>query len=506
MRKVVTPEEMGRADRAAIDSGVPSLVLMERAGRAVAVAVKRLAGGVYGRRIVVVCGKGNNAGDGFVAARLLAAWGAAPVVVLLDRPESLRGDAKVNFDRLGLVRVVGADRLPRELRRASAVIDAIVGTGFRGSLEGVAGEAVERINGSGRAVVSVDIPSGVDGTTGRVDGPAVRARTTVTMAALKTGLLLPPGYEHAGTVEVADIGIADERIEAGIFLPEETDVAALLPARPVTAHKRSVGTVLVVAGSVGMSGAAALSAGGALRAGAGLVTIATAASVVPLVDEIVVEATALPLPETDRGSIAAAAAPAILERAGSMDAVALGPGLTTHPQTAQLVRRLVAELDRPLVLDADGINAVASGDRTVLRRDHPTVLTPHAGELARLLSTSSKEIAADRIAAARSAAERTGAVVLLKGFPTVVAGPDGDTVLVPKGGPALATGGTGDVLTGVIAALLASGLDPLAAAGAGAWIHGTAGDVVAAEHGVRGTAAGDLLDALPLVMRRLEQR
>jgi NAD(P)H-hydrate epimerase len=498
---------MARADAAAIAAGMPSLVLMERAGRAVALAARRLAGGTYGRRIAVVCGKGNNAGDGFVAARLLASWGAAPVVVLLDRADALRGDARTNFARLGLVPVAGPGDLARTLRRADVVVDAIVGTGFRGSLEEVAGEAVGAIGNAGLPVVAVDIPSGVDGATGRVEGPAVRATTTVTMAALKTGLVLAPGCEHAGTVEVADIGIGDEHIDAGIFLPEEADVAALLPARPLTAHKRSVGTVLVVAGSVGMAGAAVLSAGGALRAGAGLVTVATAASLLPQIVAAVVEATTLPLPETDRGSIDAGAAQAVLERAGSMDAVALGPGLTTHPATVQLVRRLVAGLDRPLVLDADGINAVSPADRTLPgRRDRPTVLTPHAGELARLLSTSSGEVGTDRVGAARAAAGRTGAVVLLKGFPTVVAGPDGDTVVVPTGGPALATGGTGDVLTGVVAALLASGLDPLAAAGGGAWIHGTAGDEVAAARGVRGSAAGDLLEALPHVLRRLEAR
>jgi NAD(P)H-hydrate epimerase len=506
VKKVVTPEEMGRADRAAIGSGVPSLLLMERAGRAVALAARRLAGGTYGRRIAVVCGKGNNAGDGFVAARLLASWGAAPVVVLLDRADDLRGDARANFARLGLVPVAGPGDLTRTLRRSHAVVDAIVGTGFRGSLEGVAADAVQAIREAGLPVVAVDIPSGVDGATGRADGPAVVATVTVTMGALKTGLLLAPGCEHAGIVEVADIGIADDHVDASIFVPEEDDVAALLPARPVTAHKRSVGTVLVVAGSVGMAGAAVLSAGGALRAGAGLVTIATAASLLSQVGGALVEATTLPLPETDRGSIDAEAAGAVLERAGSMDAVALGPGLGTHPATSELVHRLVAALDRPLVVDADGINALSPAGGPLPGAGRPTVLTPHAGELARLLSTSSTEVGADRVGAARAAAARTGAVVLLKGFPTVVAGPDGDTVMVPAGGPALATGGTGDVLTGVVAALLASGLDPLAAAGAGAWIHGAAGDGVAAARGVRGTVAGDLLEALPAVVRRLEGR
>ncbi|HEY8201422.1 MAG TPA: NAD(P)H-hydrate dehydratase, partial [Actinomycetota bacterium] len=442
--------------------------------------------------------------------RHLARWGAAPVVVLLDKPEALKGDAKTNFERLRGVRILESSVLGRALHGAAAVVDAIVGTGFRGSLEGTLGEAVEQVNASGVPVVAVDIPSGVEGETGRVEGPAIRARTTVTMAALKTGLLLTPGCEHAGAVEVTDIGIPEGHIAAGCFAPEDDDVTALLPPRPLTVHKRSVGTVLVVAGSVGMSGAAALAGSAALRAGAGLVTIATASPVALEVDQTVLEATTLPLPGTARGSISSSAANAILERAAALDAVALGPGLTTDPETVELVRRLVGELDRPLVLDADGINAVAplvaSGGGGPLRPGRHTILTPHAGELARVLGMSSKEISADRIGAARSAAGRTGAVVLLKGFPTVVAEPGGRTVLVPRGGPALATGGTGDVLTGVIAALVASGIEPFAAAWSGAWIHGAAGDLVTAQRGVRAAVAGDLLQALPEVIRRLEQR
>lgn len=506
MRLVVTPEQMGAADRATIESGTPSLTLMERAGREVARAAVRVAGGAYGRRVVIVCGKGNNAGDGFVAARHLASWGAYPVVVLLDDPASLRGDARANLVRLHGIRTVRFEEaaLRGELARASAAVDAIFGTGFRGAVEGAAATAVEAINGSGLPVVAVDIPSGVDGRTGGVAGPAVRAAVTVTMAALKVGLVLPPGSEHSGEVVVADIGIAEETVAAELRLVEEQDARRCFGMRPRTAHKRSVGVALVVAGSVGMSGAAALAAAAALRAGAGLVTVATPASVALEIDMTVLEATTLPLPETGRGTVEASAVDVVLARAAGVDAVALGPGLSTDLETVEFVRKLVLQLDRPLIVDADGLNALAGDLELLAAREAPTLITPHPGELGRLLGRSTAEVSADRLGAARQAAARSGAVVLLKGYRTVVAAPSGETVIVPAGGPALATGGTGDVLTGIAVALLAAGASPFVAAWTAAWIHGRAGDRLAERLGVRPVVAGDLLTALPEVIRRLE--
>lgn len=505
VRIVVSPEEMAAADRAAIESGVPSLRLMELAGRAVAGAAIRAAGGAYGRRVVVVCGKGNNAGDGFVAARHLAARGAFPSVVLLQEPSSIRGDAQENLERLGGVRVVRFDSsCVRELSRASVVVDAIVGTGFRGALTGAAAEGVDAINAGGRTVVAVDIPSGVNGATGAAPGPAIRADVTVTMAALKVGLVLHPGCERAGTVEVADIGIAEQHMRGNLWLPEIGDVRQVIGARPPAAHKRSVGTAMVVAGSVGMSGAAALAAAGALRAGAGLVTIAAPASIAMQLDQSLREAITLPLPETGRGTIGAGAADVVLRRAASVDAIALGPGLTTDPETVEFVRRVVAELDRPLVLDADGLNALSGAAHVVASRAAPTVLTPHPGELGRMLGRSTTEVGEDRLGSAREAARVTGAVTVLKGYRTIVADPSGEAVIIPTGGPALATGGTGDVLTGVAVALLASGADPFQAAWCAAWLHGSAGDLLASRLGVRAVIAGDLLAAIPEVLRTVE--
>jgi NAD(P)H-hydrate epimerase len=353
--------------------------------------------------------------------------------------------------------------------------------------------------------VAVDIPSGVDGTTGRVEGPALRATATVTMAARKLGIVLHPGSELAGAVEVADIGIDVPSPPEVMGMPGGRDVARVLGRRPLDSHKRSVGTVMIVAGSVGMSGALVLSASGALRTGAGLVTMATVASLARAADQTVVEALTLPLPETPQGTLAAGAVGRVLERAATVDAVAVGPGLTTDPETVEAVRKIVAGLELPLVVDADGLNALAGDPAVLAHRGLPTVVTPHPGELARLLGTSSLEIQTDRVASAREAAERLRATVVLKGYRSVVADPAGATAVITTGGPELATGGTGDVLTGVTVALLAARADPFAAAWAGSWLHGRAGDSLGRLLGDRGVLAGDLPPAIAGVIHDLEE-
>ena len=506
MLAVLTPEQMAAADRATIAAGTPSLTLMERAGIAVAGAAARAAGGAYGRRVLILAGKGNNGGDGLVAARHLAAWGAFPVVVFPDDPGALKGDAGTNLERLRDVRLLRfADHsFARELRRADLVVDALYGTGFRGALAGPAAQVVEAVNRSGLPVVAVDIPSGVDGLTGRVDGPAIRATATVTMAALKLGIVFHPGSEHAGEVVVVDIGIPTPQFPEVIGVPEEADVARVLGRRPLDAHKRSVGTAMVVAGSAGMSGALALAAGGALRSGAGLVTIASVASVVTEVHPRVLEATSLRLPETPEATVAAGALDLLVEKAPTVDAVAIGPGLSTNAETVEVIRKTVAALENPLVADADALNALA-GDPDILKaRRAPTAITPHPGELARLLGVSTAAIQADRLAAARRAAERFQCAVVLKGYRSIVADPSGHSVIITTGGPALATGGTGDVLTGVTAALLAGGAEPFTAAWAASWLHGRAGDVLERVLGARGTIAGDLPAAVAGVIHDLE--
>jgi ADP-dependent NAD(P)H-hydrate dehydratase / NAD(P)H-hydrate epimerase len=531
VKPILSPAEMAAADKATIDAGTPSLDLMERAGAAVARAAVKMAGGAYGRRFVILSGKGNNGGDGFVAARKLAWAGAYPVVVFVEEPSQFKGDSRINFERLRGVRRLEfePDMLRRELSRATVVVDAIFGTGFSGAASGRVAEAIEVVNASGVPILAVDIPSGVDGATGEVRGSAVSARATITMGALKTGLLLHPGSAHAGEVEVADIGISSELMRSQFRLVERTDVAMALLPRPPVAHKKSVGTVMVVAGSVGMSGAAALAARGALRAGAGLVTIAAPASVALQLDQSVAEALTLPLPETGNATIEASAVDAVLARAEQVDAVAVGPGLTTDPETVEFVRKLIAALDKPLVIDADALNALGGSggvaaprgtdsERQGLRsprdksrgsvgeiaeRRAPTILTPHPGEIARLLNVDTAEVGRDRLGSARRAAALANAVVVLKGYRTIVAEPSGDAYLIATGGPALATGGTGDVLTGITATFLAAGLGTSQAAWCASWVHGRAGDLLAGRTSDRGVVAGDLPEALAEVLSEL---
>ncbi|MBI4260469.1 MAG: NAD(P)H-hydrate dehydratase [Actinobacteria bacterium] len=501
MRPVLTPAQCAALDRESRARGVPVDALMERAGRAVAVAAARLAGGTYGRRAVVVCGKGNNGGDGLVAARYLSRWGIRVTALLLAEPEPGRDPAHANLLRL---REVAEARigpfseaaLVRELGRSDVAVDAVFGTGFRGTPEGDPAGAIGLLRDAAVPVVAVDVPSGVDGETGAAHGPAVRADVTVTFGAEKPGILLHPGAELAGEVVVADIGFPPELVRSDLGVVEPADVAAILPRRAPEAHKRSTGVVLVLGGSREMTGAAALMARGAYRAGAGLVTVATVREAVPVVQSTIAEATFLSLPATPDGTVAWGALDRVREAAGRFDAVAVGPGLSTQDETAATIRELVRTLEVPMVIDADALNAFAGRSQDLAGRRADAVLTPHAGELARLVGIGSAEAARDRLGQARKLAAETGAVVLAKGNPTVVASPTGEARLNPTGTPALATGGSGDVLAGVLAALLSAGLGPLDAATAGAFVHGVAGRLAEEARGP-GITASDVAEAIP---------
>jgi hydroxyethylthiazole kinase-like uncharacterized protein yjeF len=497
---------MAAADQAAADSGIPSADLMDRAGRGAGRVAVEMLGGTYGGRVTVLCGKGNNAGDGFVAAAYLARRGVACNVVLMADPADLKGDALDAFDKMkgSGVRAWPYDgvRLERELDRSDLAVDAMLGTGFKGSLSGQMAEAAAVLNANPVHVLAVDIPSGVNGETGLVEGEAVSASRTLTLAALKTGLLLQPGARYAGRVTVEDIGIPDEMMETDLYLAGADDLGRALPPRPATAHKRSVGKVLVVAGSVSMAGAVVLTATGALRAGAGLVRMAVPDCIGGLVGPQVIEALTARLPDTANGAFSFEGVGKVLELAAQMQVVALGPGIGKDTETMNFVTEVLGEVEQPVVLDADALSAFQGHPERLKERRAPTILTPHSGELGRLLGRSPADIDANRIASVREAAERTGAVVLLKGARTVVARPDGHTVMVDAGGPVLATGGSGDVLTGVIAAL-AAGTDAFTAAWAGACLHGLAGDTLAEWMGERGVVAGDLLKALPLVIHQV---
>jgi len=496
MRVVLTPAEAAALDRETQTRGVSADSLMEAAGRETADAAVRVMGGAYGRRAVVVCGKGNNGGDGLVAARYLDGWGVRTTAVLLEAGGDLREPAASNLARLEptqvRVRAFSDALLTRELARADVAVDAIFGTGFRGVPEDAHAEAIAALNAAGVPVVAVDIPSGVNGETGGVEGEAVHADLTVTFGAAKPGVLLFPGATHAGVIEVEPIGFPEDLIRSDLALVEAEDVAGWLPSREPDAHKRSSGFAVVVGGSRNMTGAVALAGSAAYRAGAGLVAMAVPEGILPVTQEAVREAVFVALPETEAGTVAGGSA-RLDDVLGQADALAVGPGMTTDERTSAWVRELVRSSEIPVVLDADGLNAFAGRADDLADRKAELVLTPHAGEFARLAGISVREVEADRVRHVRELAARTSATVLLKGSRSLVATADGTVRVNPTGGPFLATGGTGDVLTGMIAGLLARGLAPPDASSAAAYLHGIAGRLAAEVRG-EGTTATDVLE------------
>jgi NAD(P)H-hydrate epimerase len=498
MRPILTPAEASALDRESRERGVTVEFLMENAGRAVARAAAAVAGGLYGRRAVAVCGKGNNGGDGLVAARYLARWGLGVTAVLLEDPQSLREPSATNLRLLQEVgaRIRPASSLTRELARADVAIDAVFGTGFRGVPEDIHAEAIEAMNESGVPVVAVDIPSGVNGETGEIAGEACWAVATVTFGAAKAGLVFHPGAERCGLIEVVDIGFPRDLVRSDLLLVERDDVAASWPRRRPEGHKRASGVVLVLGGSRGMTGAVRLMASAAYRTGAGLVTVAVPQSILPVVQEGLTEATFVPLPETADGTIAESALSSLKDRLEGFDAVAIGPGMTTNEETAAFARSLVRSVPAPVVVDADALNAFAGQTHELAERESEAVLTPHAGEFARLAGASPRDLAEDRIGMLRKLTAEVRAVVLMKGSPTLVAQPGGEVRVITSGGPVLSTGGTGDVLTGMITALVGRGLLPVDAATGGAFTHGVAGELVARELG-EGAVAGDVGARIP---------
>jgi NAD(P)H-hydrate epimerase len=500
---------MRALDRHTIETlGVPGELLMESAGRAVAEVVLRERAGRPGD-VLVVCGAGNNGGDGFVIARQLHAIGVAVRVALVGERRRLRGDAAANAARLERAGVRIATG-PVRCAGASVVVDALFGTGLDRAVGGAAATAIRRMRAARPAarVVAVDLPSGLDADTGREHGVAVAADVTVTIGLPKLGLALEPGRSLAGTIVVARIGIADAAPKLAIDaeLWTAAGVARRLPPRPVSGHKGVFGHVLVVAGSRGKTGAAALAADGALRAGAGLVTIACPAAANEILEVKCTEAMTAPVADTSDGAIAAAALGALLELAAERDVVALGPGIGRAAETQKLVRDLASRVARPLVIDADGLFPFAGRGLAALKaRKAATMLTPHPGEASRLLGVPIAEILRDRVAAARRLATESGSVVVLKGAASVIAAADGRTAVNPTGGPALGSGGTGDVLTGVLASLVGQGVAPFEAAALATWLHGAAGDRLSERRGASGALAGEVAAELPALFEHLRR-
>lgn len=491
------------------EGGIPGTVLMENAGRAVFEFIVERYGPVRGRDFHVACGVGNNGGDGFVIARYLHLAGAWVTVSIAGDTDKIQGDARTNFN---VLRQVGVDPWASAPGGAYVKIDALLGTGAKGPPREEIAAAIRRLNADRSPTISVDIPSGVEADTGSVPREAVKAAATVTFAYPKLGLFLSPGADLVGELVVRDIGFDWERLDAetpyrwirrGALLP-------FLPPRPREGHKGLFGHVLVVGGSRGMSGAPTLTAKAALRTGAGLVTVAAPAGAQSFIAGKIDEAMTIAL-EEQGGALCEASFEAIKAQAGKCDVICLGPGASQEPQAQAVIRKILREIDRPIVLDADGLNALASDPDAVAVRKAPTVLTPHPGECARLLGISPADVQVDRLTAVRSVAEKYGAIVVLKGARTLVCdGRQGSPAEYPiginaTGNPGMATGGSGDTLTGIIGALMGQGLDAFDAAQLGVYLHGCAGDISAAEHGEIGLVAGDIISALPQAIRNFQE-
>jgi NAD(P)H-hydrate epimerase len=511
--KVATTQQMQAIDRRTIEEiGIPGLVLMENAGLQTVLAMERFFGSLRGKKICLVCGKGNNGGDGLVIARHLHNRGGEVSIVLLGRKTDIKRDAKVNLEialmmNLALVELVSEDELcllDERMASSQIIVDAIFGTGLRDAPRSFYQQVIGRINASSKPVVAVDIPTGLSASTGEILGCSIQAALTVTFGLPKVGLVYGINRQYAGQLEVADISIPKTVIEDAqikLNLLEKEYVASLFKKRKLDTHKGDYGHVLVIAGSMGKTGAAVLAATAALRAGAGLVTLAVPQGVHHIIEVKTTEVMSVPLPETDRHTISQAAEESILRLAEQVDAVAIGPGLTTHPETSQLINEIVTSLEIPVVADADAINAMPLSSLKYTRS--PLIITPHPGEMGRLLDVPTSEIQANRLEAVQKTAEACNTYVVLKGDRTLIADPEGNIYINPTGNPGMATAGSGDILTGMIAGFVAQGLGPLPASNAGVYIHGLAGDLAAGEKGEMGLLAGDVLEQIPTALRQV---
>lgn len=510
--RVVTAAEMATLDRRAIEEfGIPSGILMDRAGHQVAEVVLSMLHVRGSRRVMILVGKGNNGGDGLVAARYLRRAGVEVSALLLE-PNHLEGDAVAALKAateagIPMVPVSAKPETPELaalFASADILVDAIFGTGFRGVVVGPAAMVVDAANLSGKPIVAVDIPSGLLADSGRSSEPHIRAKATVTFGLPKLGLLVYPGAEAVGKLYVADIGYPPGLLTESMpttQLVGASMVQTLFPPRPPDSHKGHYGRVLIIAGSVGFSGAASLAALGALRVGAGLVTVGVPAPIYPIVASKVTEAMATPLPASD-GAIAAGALEQVKALAAASDVVGIGPGLSRDFGALHVVTGLLG-VDRPLVIDADGLNVLVGKAHLLAQARKPVIITPHPAELSRLVAVPVATIQEDRLAAARTAAARLNCIVVLKGARTVVANPRGEAYLIPTGNPGMATGGMGDVLTGAIAGLIGQSVAPMEAAYAGAYLHGLAADLIAAARGLVGILASEVADHLPIAIQRV---
>ncbi|PYS96645.1 MAG: bifunctional ADP-dependent NAD(P)H-hydrate dehydratase/NAD(P)H-hydrate epimerase [Acidobacteria bacterium] len=513
--EILTSQQMRAIDRRAIGAfGLPEVVLMENAGLQLLTYLCGAYPDLAVRRLLLLCGPGNNGGDTFVLARHLRNRGHRFEALLFGRRREVRGSAAMNLKALEKLGVSPREvRTPADWRRALAalaecdlVIDGILGTGLSRPVQGLLARVFADVNQAEAEVVAVDVPSGLSGDTGEIPGPCIAADATVTFARPKMPHVFPPAEALCGDLHVADISIPPQAVAAeriDLLLQQESDLVPLLPVRRADSHKGDYGHALVVAGSRGKGGAARMVALGALRAGCGLVTAAVPASLQNGMVLRAMEVMTEGLPEGPEGALSARALPRLLAQLPGKRVVAIGPGLTSHPETKKLIRDLVAHARVPVVLDADGINAFAGDSAALSGRRRPIVLTPHPGEMGRLLGVPTDRIQSRRIDMARSFARRHGCVLVLKGHRTLIAAPSGRVHVNPTGNPGMATGGSGDVLTGILAGLIAQGLGVEEAARLGTYLHGLAGDLAAGEVGEMPLMARDILEQFPKALARL---
>lgn len=506
---VVTAAQMQTLDRRMIqETKVPGTTLMERAGTGVVSCLLQAWGNPKGKKVVILCGKGNNGGDGLVVARLLKKKWAKIQVVLMAPLNELSPNAKIMYRRLSkiirpsLYSVNPSWETLRSLTQdADLLIDALLGTGLSSSVRDPYTLAIEAMNASPAFTVAIDIPSGLDSNTGATLGVSVQADLTVTFGCPKLGLYLGSAIDKVGKIEVVDIGIPQnfvEDVNPHIQLLSQETVQPLIPSRPQSSHKGTFGHAGIVGGSPGKTGAPAMAGLGALRVGTGLVTVATPQSVSAILESKLLEVMTEPMPESPQHLMGMETRSALLAFANNKSALALGPGLGVSQETTELLRLLLPQLEAPCVLDADALNGLAHHCQIFSSMKRPPILTPHPGEMARLLETSSsKQVNDNRIGVSRQFAMQHRVILVLKGARTIIAEPQGQVAICPTGNPGMASAGMGDVLTGLIVGLLAQGLSAWDAARAGVYLHGLAGDLAAATIGEPGLIAGDVIAAIP---------
>ena len=512
--KVATAEQMQELDRKAIEAyRIPGIVLMENAGRGATEVISNTFPDLQKMKIAIVAGKGNNGGDGFVIARYLLNRRISVKVYLLADPKGLRGDAETNFQIFQRMKgeVISVpsskdyQKVKKELEKFDLLIDAIFGTGLDAEVRGYYREVIDHLNTLQKPIVAIDIPSGLDANTGKPFGTAVRASLTITFGLPKIGQVISPGLDYVGKLKLVDIGlpkklVEEERIQT--YLLENDEIRGWLstPRRPDT-HKGDYGHLLVIAGSVGKTGAAAMACEAALRIGAGLVTLAIPKSLNAIMEVKLTEVMTEPLPETPKQTLSLRAFSSILRLCEDKKAVIIGPGIGTFKETQSLILKLIKTLNLPIILDADGLTALATQPKTLPTTNRSLILTPHPGEMAKLIRSTPKDVQEDRISISRNFAQSHHVHLVLKGHRSLIATPKGEVFINPTGNPGMASGGTGDVLTGMIGGLICQGFDILQSLQMAVYLHGLAGDEMAQELGEKSLIARDIIEKIPALLQ-----